>query len=106
MVEVEARGGTWRYVDDIFLQFGGELSDQLSAITERNGEALSSATERVRTTVQKKLDYLNGSDIVAMLDNPPIDIGPGTIGQTLREGLAAITDGLKRIETSRAAPAA
>ncbi|MBB4436572.1 hypothetical protein [Rhizobium esperanzae] len=106
MVDVEARGGTWRYVDDIFLQFGGELSDQLSAITERNGEALSSATERVRTTVQKKLDYLNGSDIVAMLDNPPIDIGPGTIGQTLREGLAAITDGLKRIETSRAAPAA
>ncbi|WP_105374999.1 hypothetical protein [Neorhizobium huautlense] len=106
MVDVEGNGGTWQHVDDIFLQFNGELSDQLTAIIEQEGEAMSNAIERVEATVQTKLSYLDGNAIVALLDNPPIDIGPGTIGQTLRDGLADVINGLKRIKSSRAAPAA
>ncbi|RJT29458.1 hypothetical protein D3227_31900 [Mesorhizobium waimense] len=102
LIDVETRGGSWRRVDDIFLQFNGELSDQLTAMMEEEGEAMPSAIERLEATVHSMLSYLDSNATVALLDNPPMDLGPGTIGQTLRAGLADIINGLKRIKSSHA----
>ncbi|WP_342237519.1 hypothetical protein [Inquilinus sp. OTU3971] len=106
IVKVEALGGTWRHVDDIFLQIDGEISDQLAAIIGQEGEARSKAIEAVADTVRTNLGYLDGNNIVDLLDDPPFDVGQGAVGETLREGLSGVSDGLKRIEASSVAAAA
>ncbi|WP_225769737.1 hypothetical protein [Inquilinus sp. Marseille-Q2685] len=106
IVKVEALGGTWRHVDDIFLQIDGEISDQLAAIIGQAGEGRAKAIQAVAETIQTNLGYLDGNNIVDLLDNPPFDIGQGAVGETLRSGLAGVSAGLKRIESSSVAAAA
>lgn len=106
IVKVEALGGTWRHVDDIFLQIDNEISDQLAAIIGQEGDARSKAVEVAAGTVQTNLGYLSGNNIVDLLDNPPFDVGQGAVGETLREGLEGVSKGLKRIESSSVAAAA
>lgn len=106
IVKVEALGGTWRHVDDIFLQIDGEISDQLADIAKQGGEARAKAIEAVADTVRTNLGYLDGNNIVDLLDDPPFDLGQGAVGATLREGLSGVSDGLKRIESLNAAAAA
>jgi hypothetical protein len=99
IVKVEALGGTWRHVDDIFLQIDDEISSQLAAIIGQEGDARSKAVEAAAGTVQTNLGYLSGNNIVDLLDNPPFDVGQGAVGETLREGLDGVSKGLKRIES-------
>ncbi|WP_186002968.1 hypothetical protein [Mycobacterium sp. KBS0706] len=106
IVKVEALGGTWRHVDDIFLQIDNEISDQLAAIIGQEGDAMSKAVETAAATVQTNLGYLSGNNIVDLLDNPPFDVGQGAVGETLREGLEGVSKGLKRIESLSVAAAA
>jgi len=103
---VENLGGTWGHVDDIFLQIDGEISDQLAAISGQEGDARAKAIDAAADTVQTNLGYLDGNNIVDLLDNPPFDVGQGAVGETLREGLAGVSDGLKRIESLSVAAAA
>jgi len=106
IVKVESLGGTWRYVDDIFLQIDGEISEQLAAIIGQEGEARAKAIAAVSSTVEANRGYLSGNNIIDLLDDPPFDVGQGAVGETLREGLAGVSDGLKRIESSMTAAAA
>ena len=106
IVKVESLGGTWRHVDDIFLQIDGEISDQLAEIARQEGEARAKAIETVADTVRTNLGYLDGNNIVDLLDDPPFDVGQGAVGETLREGLSGVSQGLKRIEASGAAAGA
>ena len=99
IVKVEALGGTWRHVDDIFLQIDGEISDQLGAIIGQEADARSKAIAAVASTVEVNRGYLSGNNIIDLLDDPPFDVGQGAVGETLRQGLAGISDGLKRIES-------
>lgn len=99
IVKVEALGGTWRHVDDIFLQIDDEISSQLAAIIGQEGDARSKAIEAAAGTVQTNLGYLSGNNIVDLLDNPPFDVGQGAVGETLREGLEGVSKGLSRIES-------
>ena len=103
---VENLGGTWGHVDDIFLQIDGEISDQLAAISGQEGDARAKAIDAAADTVQTNLSYLDGNNIVDLLDNPPFDVGQGAVGETLREGLTGVSDGLKRIESLSVAAAA
>ncbi|MGL4968480.1 MAG: hypothetical protein ACRC67_45125 [Inquilinus sp.] len=103
---VENLGGTWGHVDDIFLQIDGEISDQLAAISGQEGDARAKAIGAAADTVQTNLGYLDGNNIVDLLDNPPFDVGQGAVGETLREGLTGVSDGLKRIESLSVAAAA
>lgn len=102
VVEVRGLGGTWQYVDDIFLQIDGEISDQLDAILGQQGQARSKAIEVAKDTVQTNLGYLDGNNIVELLDDPPFEVGQGAVGETLREGLAGVSDGLKKVEAASA----
>lgn len=106
IVKVEALGGTWRHVDDIFLQIDGEISDQLGAIIGQEGDARSKAIEAAADTVRTNLGYLDGNNIIDLLDNPPFDVGQGAVGETLREGLDGVSKGLDRIESLSVAAAA
>jgi hypothetical protein len=106
IVKVEALGGTWRHVDELFLRIDGEISNQLSAIGGQDGEARSKAIELVAGTVESSLGYLDSNPIVGLLDNPPFDAGQGAVGETLREALDGVSKGLKRIESSGAAAGA
>ncbi|MGO1077098.1 hypothetical protein [Inquilinus sp. CA228] len=106
IVKVEALGGTWAHVEDIFLQIDGEISDQLGAIIGQEGEARAKAIEVVADTVRTNLGYLDGNNIVDLLDDPPFDIGQGAVGETLREGLSGVSNGLERIASVGATAAA
>ncbi|MGX9120470.1 hypothetical protein ACWTU6_28010 [Mesorhizobium sp. BHbsci] len=108
IVNVEGLGGTWRHVDDIFLEINGELSEQLTAVGEQQGEARSDAIKRVEALAQKYLSYLDSNRTVALLDKPPFEV-QGTVGQTLREALVGVGSALKRLKTwsaTAATPAA
>ncbi|MGX9147724.1 hypothetical protein [Mesorhizobium sp. 128a] len=108
IVNVEALGGTWRHVDDIFLEINGELSEQLTAVGEQQGEARSDAIKRIEALAQKYLSYLDSNSTVALLDKPPFEV-QGTVGQTLREALVGVGSALKRLKTwsaTAATPAA
>jgi hypothetical protein len=106
IVKVEALGGTWRHVDDIFLQIDDEISSQLAAIVGQEGDARSKAVEAAADTVRTNLGYLSGNNIVDLLDNPPFDVGQGAVGETLREGLDGVSKGLDRIASLSVAAAA
>ena len=106
IVKVEALGGTWRHVDELFLRIDGEISAQLGAISGQDGEARTKAIELVEGTVQSTLGYLDSNPIVGLLDNPPFDAGQGAVGETLRAGLDGVSKGLKRIESSGTAAGA
>lgn len=107
MVPVEALGGTWQHVDELFERIDGEISAQLGAISGQDGEGRSKAIELVAGTVESSLGYLSSNPIVGLLDKPPSEIGQsGGIGETLREGLDGVSKGLKRIESSGAAAGA
>jgi hypothetical protein len=106
IVKVEALGGTWRHVDDIFLQIDNEVADQLAAIIGQEGDARVKAVEAAADTVRVNLGYLSGNNIVDLLDNPPFDVGQGAVGETLREGLDGVSKGLDRIASLSVAAAA
>jgi|GEM_PF-3561051 len=106
IVKVEALGGTWRHVDELFLRIDGEISAQLGAISAQDGEARTKAIELVAGTVQSTLGYLDSNPIVGLLDNPPFDAGQGAVGETLRAGLDGVSKGLKRIGSSGTAAGA
>ncbi|MGL4964172.1 MAG: hypothetical protein ACRC67_23280 [Inquilinus sp.] len=99
--KVENLGGTWKHVDDIFLQIDDEISDQLMAIVGQQGKkARSQAIEAAKGTVKTNLDYLGNNGIVDLLDQAEQrGIGPFAVGEALRNGLASVGDGLKRIES-------
>ncbi|WP_221157854.1 hypothetical protein [Rhizobium sp. NLR9b] len=104
--DVEAMGGSWKPIDELFQSANDVVSNELSNIVELGAEANADVIERSRAVVEATLQSLDGNKFVRLLDNPPPVFSPITVGETLRRGLRTIDSELNSVKASLAAAAA
>ncbi|BCH19793.1 hypothetical protein [Mesorhizobium sp. L-2-11] len=103
--DVKARGGTWNPIDELFQEINIAVANELADITRQGAEARFDAIERGEAIIESVLQYLDGSEYIQLLDNPPAAFAPITIGKTLRDGIGSVGSELKRVKASLPAPA-
>jgi hypothetical protein len=102
MMTIKKLGGSWAQVDNIFIQVAEEeLERELLAIMGKVGDERAKAIEQAEATVEANLDWLNGNNIVALLDEPPFEGVPsGQVGAVLRNGLKGVAAVLSQLKVA------
>jgi hypothetical protein len=102
-MSVAKLGGTWKYVDDIFVQVDvTEVESELRDVMNATNDNRVSAIEKASATLQTNLSWLFGNDIVSLVDSAPFDGAQATVGETLGGSLQGLVEKLSRLQAEAA----
>ncbi|WP_075291376.1 hypothetical protein [Pararhizobium arenae] len=102
-MSVAKLGGTWKYVDDIFVQVDvAEVEAELDNVHKASNDNRAAAIEKASATLQASLSWLSENNIVDLVDNAPFDGAEATVGATLGGSLQGLLERLSSLQARAA----
>ncbi|MGO7564636.1 hypothetical protein ACC754_35110 [Rhizobium johnstonii] len=98
--DVKAAGGTFKPIDELLLDIRDTISKELSDIIELGAKVKVDVIDRAEAVIEATRQFVDGNNLVQLLNNPPPSFSFIKIGEMLRDGLATIAGELNRVSAS------